>query len=78
MAKSRPLMQKCMAEFLGVFILCLIGNGSVAETLVKWDDSWRMHSFTGLQTFFFKNQKPQFIIIVGQKLNENFVINETL
>lgn len=56
MAKSRPLMQKCMAEFLGVFILCLIGNGSVAETLVKWDDSWRMHSFTGLQSFFQKSE----------------------
>ena len=26
-----PLSRKCFAEFLGVFILCSFGNGSVAQ-----------------------------------------------
>ena len=32
------LMQKCMAECLGVYILCSFGNGAVAQTLLYSKD----------------------------------------
>ena len=40
MSARSELARKCFAEFLGVFILCTFGNGSVAEVVI-----------TGKQTF---------------------------
>ena len=33
------LMQKCMAECLGVYILCSFGNGAVAQTILYSKDN---------------------------------------
>ena len=34
MSVPSNLARKCLAEFIGVFILCTFGNGSVAEAVV--------------------------------------------